>query len=184
MQSETLKPCPVCGDEPKWRGSRHDYAAGIYRLQCLGETHLFQAYGASEEKCIAAWNNRAPTQPADSAGLVERLNRNAGWRNAQWQCITDPALLTEAAHHIAAQDAEVARLREALGEAREEALWCAYHAGHVKDGRWTHMFMSDGEGLAADCGFDPRQADYDDAAIRAAIPVAARAALNPETGHD
>lgn len=58
-----LLPCPVCGDKPKWRGSRHDYAAGIYRLQCLGETHLFQAYGASEEKCIAAWNARPPLTP-------------------------------------------------------------------------------------------------------------------------
>ena len=114
MQSETLKPCPVCGDEPKWRGSRHDYAAGIYRLQCLGETHLFQAYGASEEKCIAAWNNRAPTQPADSAGLVERLKYCD--EHGIFKAVEDrmSASYDEAVHHIAAQDAEIARLREVL----------------------------------------------------------------------
>jgi hypothetical protein len=38
--------------------------------------------------------------------LVERLERNAGWRNADWQCVTDPNLLTEAS-------AEIKRLREA-----------------------------------------------------------------------
>lgn len=131
-------------------------------------------------------------KPAESAGLLVELRGHiqalpsVDWllNEGLWStaCLVEiaPAL----AHHIAAQDAEIARLREVLGEAREEVLWCAYHTGHVKDGRWTHMFMSDGEGLAADCGFDPRQADYDDAAIRAAIPVAARAALNPETGHD
>lgn len=46
--------------------------------------------------------------------LAEQLRRNSEWRNAQWQCITDPALLTEAADHIAALQAEVARKDEAL----------------------------------------------------------------------
>ena len=46
--------------------------------------------------------------------LIERLRRNSGWRNAQWQCITDPALLVEAADRLQALSAEVERLREAL----------------------------------------------------------------------
>lgn len=54
-----LLPCPVCGEQPKWRGSAHDYRAGIFRLQCIGETHLFQSYGATDTKAIAAWNTRA-----------------------------------------------------------------------------------------------------------------------------
>jgi hypothetical protein len=39
--------------------------------------------------------------------LIERLDRNAKWRNEKWQCVTDPNLLTEAS-------AEIKRLREAL----------------------------------------------------------------------
>jgi hypothetical protein len=39
--------------------------------------------------------------------LIERLERNAGWRNADWECVTDPNLLTEAA-------AEIKRLRATL----------------------------------------------------------------------
>lgn len=86
-------------------------------------------------------------------------------------------LAIEAAAMLRALQAENERLREALGEAREDNLWNAYHTGHVKDGRWTHMFMSDGEWLAQQCGFDPREADYPDNEIRAAIPEVARAAL-------
>lgn len=56
---ERLKPCPVCGEQPRWRGTRSDYARGIFRLQCLGETHLFQSYGPDEERAITAWNTRA-----------------------------------------------------------------------------------------------------------------------------
>ncbi len=83
------------------------------------------------------------------------------------------ALITE----LPALIAEVERLREALVSEREENLWKAYDSGHVKDGQWTHMFMSDGEWLAVECGFNPRDGYYDDAAIKAAIPNAARAAL-------
>lgn len=60
---------------------------------------------------------------------------------------------------------------------REDNLWNAYHTGHVREGRWTHMFMSDGEWLARCCGFDPKLADYDDQEIRAAIPKAAEAMI-------
>lgn len=77
---------------------------------------------------------------------------------------------------------EIERLSEMLVEEREENLWNAYHSGHARNGRWTHMFIRDGEWLASQCGFDPRQPHYDDAEIRAAIPKAARAALGePQT---
>ena len=72
---------------------------------------------------------------------------------------------------------EIERLRGLLVAEREENLWNAYHTGHVKDGEWTHMFMSDGESLVSECGFDPRKGYYPDAEIREAIPIAARAAL-------
>ena len=81
--------------------------------------------------------------------------------------------------------AEVERLREALAEAREETLWNAYRTGHVKDGLWSHLFMSDGEWLAQECGFDPTEYEYPDDEIRAAIPKVARAALErTETKYD
>lgn len=47
--------------------------------------------------------------------LVERLRINSGWRNQQWQCVTDPALLTEAADLIEELEAEIAR-KDALME--------------------------------------------------------------------
>ena len=73
--------------------------------------------------------------------------------------------------------AENEALQGALVAEREENLWNAYHTGNVVNGRWTHMFMSDGEWLAQECGFDPKQADYDDEQIKAAIPLAARKAM-------
>lgn len=78
---------------------------------------------------------------------------------------------------IEALTAENERLREALVAEREENLWSAYTTGDVIGDEWTHLFMSDGEWLAKECGFDPRQGYYSAAAIRNAIPIAARAAL-------
>lgn len=49
---------------------------------------------------------------ADEA-LCKRLDRNAGWRDERWRCITDPNLLAEAASRIRA-------LSEALQEACHE----------------------------------------------------------------
>jgi hypothetical protein len=69
------------------------------------------------------------------------------------------------------------RLREALVAEREENLWNAYHAGSVRDGKWNHLCMSDGEWLARECGFNVSDCRFDDEAIRAAIPKAARKAL-------
>ena len=91
--------------------------------------------------------------------------------------------LTAASARAEAAEARVKVLEEALATEREENLWNAYNTGHVKDGRWSHMFMSDGEWLAKQCGFDPRINDYDDAAIRKAIPIAARQALGGEYEH-
>lgn len=71
-----------------------------------------------------------------------------------------------------------------LIEEREKNLWSAYGTGHVKDDRWSHVFMSDGEWLVSQCGLDPKQGWYDVEEIKAAIPVAARIFLNnvlPET---
>ena len=77
--------------------------------------------------------------------------------------------------------AENERLRGVLGDAREETLWNAYRTGHVKNGLWSHLFMSDGEWLAQECGFDPTEYEYPDDEIRAAIPKVARAALKENT---
>lgn len=79
---------------------------------------------------------------------------------------------------------ENAQLREALLQEREENLWNAYNTGHERDGEWTHCFMSDGEWLAHECGFDPAKGYYTAADIKAAIPKAARAALADTGGSD
>lgn len=63
-----LLPCPVCGEQPKWRGTRHDYARGIFRLQCIGETHLVQSYGADQNAAITAWNTRQQAERDTIAG--------------------------------------------------------------------------------------------------------------------
>jgi hypothetical protein len=73
--------------------------------------------------------------------------------------------------------AENERLREALVAEREENLWNAYNTGSVRDGKWDHLCMSDGEWLARECGFNVSDCRFDDEAIRAAIPKAARKAL-------
>ena len=91
-------------------------------------------------------------------------------------------LADKAADALTTLSARVETLETALVAEREDNLWNAYNTGHVKDDRWSHMFMSDGEWLAVECGFDCNLADFDDAAIRAAIPVAARKALGGSNG--
>ena len=81
-------------------------------------------------------------------------------------------------------NAEIELLREALIEERTEILWSAYNTGLVRDGRWTHMFMSDGEWLASECGLDPSEADYPDDVVRDAIPIAAGRVLLRGESHD
>lgn len=86
---------------------------------------------------------------ADEA-LCKRLDRNAGWRDERWRCITDPNLLAEAASRIRA-------LSEALQEACHErdgllvpewqpietapkdgtVIWLAKE-GHMRLGLWTN----------------------------------------------
>ena len=92
------------------------------------------------------------------------------------------AIAIEHVNESATLSARVETLETALVAEREDDLWNAYNTGHVKDDRWSHMFMSDGEWLAVECGFDCNLADFDDAAIRAAIPVAARKALGGSNG--
>lgn len=81
------------------------------------------------------------------------------------------------ADEIASLRARVEALEAALASEREDNLWNAYHSGHVKDGEWDHMCMSDGEWLAHECGFNVKDRRIADADIRAAIPEAARQAL-------
>lgn len=87
--------------------------------------------------------------------------------------------MLRAADRIERLRAEVQSLRDDLQDERADNLWNAYNTGHTRAGRWTHMFMSDGEWLARTCGFDPKLPDYDDAEIRAAIPKAARGEIAP-----
>ena len=91
-------------------------------------------------------------------------------------------LVEDAADALTTLSARVETLEAALIAEHESNLWNAYNTGHIKDDRWSHMFMSDGEWLAVECGFDCNLADFDDAAIRAAIPVAARKALGGSNG--
>jgi uncharacterized small protein (DUF1192 family) len=106
--------------------------------------------------------------------LVKRLRDSCVYNEQHYA--PDP-LVAEAANRIEALTAENERLRAALVAEREENLWSAYATGDVRGDEWTHMFMSDGEWLAKECGFDPRQGYYSAEAIRNAIPIAARAAL-------
>jgi len=112
-------------------------------------------------------------KPAESAGLVERLVRNAGWRDTQWRCITDPALLTEAAHHIAAQDAEIARKDAAL-------KWIAAGDSEVFDEDLGCVVQ-----ISADADEMQAVAQYALGATQylPELPVHFLEALNPETGH-
>ena len=117
--------------------------------------------------------NKAANALTTLSAENERLER----RNA-----SDRECWRLAAENCAALSARVETLETALVAEREDNLWNAYNTGHVKDDRWSHMFMSDGEWLAVECGFDCNLADFDDAAIRAAIPVAARKALGGSNG--
>ena len=60
--------------------------------------------------------------------LVERLRINSGWRNQQWQCVTDPALLTEAADLIEQLKAEIARKDALIEKAVQAAIDAAADA--------------------------------------------------------
>jgi hypothetical protein len=112
----------------------------------------------------------------DEAALSEhRTARTDPWE-ANARLVV--ALRNEALPTLAAQAAEIERLRGLLADEREENLWNAYNTGHeAGDGRWTHMSMSDGEWLVRECGLDPKIGHYDAATIKAAIPIAARQAL-------
>jgi hypothetical protein len=80
------------------------------------------------------------------------------------------------------KERRVERLEGALRNEREENLWNAYATGSVKDGQWSHNFMSDGEWLAEECGLDASAAWHDADEVKALIPEAAerfaRAALS------
>lgn len=102
-------------------------------------------------------------------------NHFIGSRSARKDCAEAAAALSEAR-------AEIARLSGLLIAEREETLWNAYLTGHEGGGMWDHCCMSDGEWLVRECGFDPADRAYPADAIKAAIPNAARAALEAKHG--
>ena len=134
--------------------------------------------GGSARQSIAAAKNG----PHNYAVGCSRCIIQTEWTSTEAEAIaawnTRPPNPLQA--EVEALRTRAAQLEGLLVEGREELLWNAYHTGNCKDGRWTHMFMSDGEWLARECGLDPKLYDYDDAAIRAAVPIAARAALKQE----
>ena len=89
---------------------------------------------------------------ADEA-LCKRLDRNAGWRDERWRCITDPNLLAEAASRIRA-------LSEALQEACHERdgllvpEWQPIETA-PRDGTWVDLWLVAPDGVhgcrIADC---------------------------------
>jgi len=81
VEAVELLPCPVCGEQPRWRGTQSDYARGIYRLQCLGETHLFQSYGPNEAQAAANWNTQAT--PSDQEKRISELEEALRWYGEQ-----------------------------------------------------------------------------------------------------
>ena len=109
----------------------------------------------------------------------EAFERKMAEVRAQRELLVGNAVLLN--RTIAEQAALIEKLREALRSEREDVLWNAYATGNTRDGMWSHLFMSDGEWLARECGFDPKQGNYPDDEVKAAIPVAAanfaRAAL-------
>jgi hypothetical protein len=117
----------------------------------------------------------------EAKALVERLRGD--WPEIlvekHWMMDSDAidAQRADAADRIEALSAENERLREALIAEREENLWNAYATGDTRGDEWTHLYMSDGEWLVRQCGFDPKQGYYKAEEIRNAIPIAARAAL-------
>jgi hypothetical protein len=68
-------------------------------------------------------------------------------------------------------------LEALLIQERTDTLWNAYNQGFTKDGKWCHAFMSDGEWLASEIGFDPSEGWYDDAEVKKRIPEAAKRVL-------
>lgn len=86
--------------------------------------------------------------------------------------------MTQAVEHMREAADEIERLRAELIEKIEDTLWYAYNTGIEKpDGQWTHCFMSDGEDLIHQIGLDPSLGYYNAEQVKAAIPAAARAAL-------
>ncbi len=66
---------------------------------------------------------KAPmTQPTEAhADIVKQAERNAGWRDERFQCITDPALLLDLAAEITRLRTELAEITDTIAHAVEEA---------------------------------------------------------------
>ena len=145
IEAVELEPCPICGNQPRWRGSTTDYRVGIFRLQCMGETHLFQAYGATEKICVAAWNARAPIAtagmvprvvPEDVARLVERfIDSTPPQRGKRIKAV---AALISLASTVADLERQLAEAREACAKyeaersAYDKAIRLGYETGYLQ----------------------------------------------------
>lgn len=110
---------------------------------------------------------KAPmTQPTEAhADIVKQAERNAGWRDERFQCITDPALLLDLA-------AEITRLRTELAEAHTRGVKAGLEA-------WNHWY--DRATADDDCEYLNGEGWGDAAKLRAIDP--ASAALDPEASH-
>ena len=185
MQSETLKPCPnpwCVASDTLFPVLRWDSRAAFVECNSCGmqgpsflpvvtdDNGEDVGTQDAEALAIAGWNNRIPAPPADSAGLVERLKYCD--EHGIFKAVEDrmSASYDEAAHHIAAQDAEIARYKGALN--RLEKAASDYGMTYLLDECETPEL----------CGIDDAQhvmiVELSDAAREA------RAALNPETSHD
>lgn len=115
---DDLKPCPHCG----WESIEVAYDSDPVRyfVRCQD----CEARTGNHEKpstAILAWNSR-PTP--DAAGIVERLRYLAMSLRKLKRIVTqgEAETITEAATTIAAQAAEIERLREALALAAQLPL--------------------------------------------------------------
>ncbi len=78
MSGEVLKPCPLCGSEPRRNGRGR-----VGGVLCTGPAndHRVQAYGATQAAADTAWNTRTPSDAARTA-VVEECARVADIQSA------------------------------------------------------------------------------------------------------
>lgn len=133
-QIEALAPCPVCGAQPIWRTT-----PSIFRLQCLNDVHLFQAYGPSKEACIANWNTRpaivTALRRAEGEYSYEVLKLGHEMSHEAATSMGYPSV-TEALEHLselrAAPPSADAAMVEALEGAQSYVTW--FRDNHCKKG--------------------------------------------------
>jgi hypothetical protein len=140
----------------------------VERLRAIGEAEMYES-PASTKALIDEAADAIESLRAENARLTKQV--------ANLEARGIHSCNDECQRPLCVAQRENARLREALVAEREDNLWNAYNTGSVRDGKWDHLCMSDGEWLARECGFNVSDCRFDDEAIRAAIPKAARKAL-------